>query len=381
MDRLSRRTVLRCAALVPAASALTTATLLTTTTAPVYAADTLPSRATVLDKMRLVNDYWIGGHSAPGDNKWARATYFSGDMAAYRAVGTYQYLRYARKWGQQNGYALNGGVTTRHADNHCAGQAYYDLYDIDHDASHLTAINESIRLMTYGSNTSNADWWWVDALHMAMPVFVRVSTYRADPAYLAKLWSLYSSTKALLWDPVDHLWYRDANYVWPSGSGSVSPNGLKVYWSRGNGWALAAHAKVLALLPSSDAHRADYIAVLQQQSAALAAVQRSDGFWNVNLADPLHRPGPETSGTAFFTFGIAYGIRAGLLDPAVYLPVVARAWNGMVATAVRSDGLLGYVQGVGSNPDSSQPVTATSTADFGVGAFLLAGSEVAKLAA
>ncbi|NUO56362.1 MAG: glycosyl hydrolase family 88, partial [Hamadaea sp.] len=105
----------------------------------------------------------------------------------------------------------------------------------------------------------------------------------------------------------------------------------------------------------------------------------SDGFWNVNLADPLHRPGPETSGTAFFTFGLAYGIRAGLLDPAIYLPAATNAWNGMTTVAVRSDGLLGYVQGTGSNPDSSQPVTSTSTADFGVGAFLLAGTELAKL--
>jgi rhamnogalacturonyl hydrolase YesR len=115
-------------------------------------------------------------------------------------------------------------------------------------------------------------------------------------------------------------------------------------------------------------------------AAALRAVQRSDGFWNVNLADPQHLPGPETSGTAFFTYGLAYGIRAGLLDRTTYLPVVARAWNGMVATAVHSDGFLGWVQGVGYEPESSQPVTAGSTADFGVGGFLLAGTEVAGLA-
>jgi unsaturated rhamnogalacturonyl hydrolase len=345
---------------------------------------TLPPRSTVLGSMRLVNDYWIGGHANPGDNKWARATYFSGNLAAYRATGVSRYLRYARRWGQQNGFGLNGGVSTRNADNQCAGQAYYDLFDIDGDPSYLTAINESVRLMTYGTDTSTNDWWWVDALHMAMPAFVRVSRYRGDPAYLDKLEALYRYAKEQisgvgLYDLTDRLWFRDSKYIWPSGSMSVSPNGAKVYWSRGNGWALAAHAKVLSLLPAGDARAPFYAANLRSVADALRVAQRSDGFWNVNLVDPQQWPGPETSGTAFFTFGMAYGVRSGLLDAATYLPVVARAWNGMVATAVRADGYLGYVQGVGQSPDSSQPVTANSTADFGVGAFLLAGSEVAQL--
>ncbi|MFD0070566.1 glycoside hydrolase family 88 protein [Streptomyces sp. NPDC127574] len=113
---------------------------------------------------------------------------------------------------------------------------------------------------------------------------------------------------------------------------------------------------------------------------AVAGVQRADGFWNVNLADPAHLPGPETSGTSFFLYGTAYAAAAGLVDRSVHLPVAARAWNGLVATAVHPDGFLGYVQSVGDRPESSQPVTYDSTADFGVGAFLLAGTELARLA-
>ncbi|GAA1636663.1 hypothetical protein GCM10009744_27190 [Kribbella alba] len=54
--------------------------------------------------------------------------------------------------------------------------------------------------------------------------------------------------------------------------------------------------------------------------------------------------------------------------------------NGMAATAVHPDGFLGYIHNVGDRPESSQPITYDSTADFGVGAFLLAGSELAGLA-
>jgi rhamnogalacturonyl hydrolase YesR len=113
---------------------------------------------------------------------------------------------------------------------------------------------------------------------------------------------------------------------------------------------------------------------------AVAGIQRTDGFWNVNLADATHLPGPETSGTSFFLYGTSYAIRAGLVDRRAYVPVAARAWNGLVTTAVHPDGFLGYVQNVGDRPESSQPVTYDSTANFGVGAFLLAGTELARLA-
>lgn len=345
----------------------------------------LPSRAAVLGKLRLVNDHWIGAHGDPGNNQWARATYHSGNMAAYRATGEARYLAYARAWGAQNNYGLNGGVATRSADNHTAGQAYFDLYDIDRDPAYVADISESLRRMVHGSNTSSSDWTWVDALHMAMPVFVRVASYLGDSACLDKLWAMYSFTKhslagSGLYDYTDELWFRDATYIWPDGSGSHSPNGAKVYWSRGNGWAFAAHAKVLGLLPAGDTRWPEYTYNPQGLSRALLTRQRTDGFWNVNLADPLQHPGPETSGTALFTFGLAYAIRTGLISGTTYLPVLARAYNGMVATAVHADGFLGYVQNVGQDPESSQPVTYDSTADFGVGAFLLAAAEVARLA-
>lgn len=119
--------------------------------------------------------------------------------------------------------------------------------------------------------------------------------------------------------------------------------------------------------------------MLRAMASTLAAVQRDDGLWNVSLGDPDYFPGPEASGTSFFVYAIAWGINHGLLDRAVYAPVVERGWRGLVSVAVRADGELGYVQGVANQPASSQPVTLRSTRDFGVGAFLLAGSEVMRL--
>jgi unsaturated rhamnogalacturonyl hydrolase len=343
----------------------------------------LPSRSAILAAVTRVNDHWMSAHTSPGDNQWARATYFSGLMAAYRATGDARLLRYATSWAESHNYGVSGGVSTRNADNHTAGQVYYDLYAVAPDPAKLTAINESIRLMVYGSQAAKVDdWWWVDALHMAMPVFARVAAYRHDDAYLTKMYALYRYTKTTikLYDYGDELWYRDARFA-PGGANATSPNGKKVFWARGNGWAMMAHAKVLGLLSATETRWPEYRNNLAGVARSVLRTQRGDGFFNVNMADPNDYGGPETSGTAMFAFALAYGIRAGLLDRATYLPVAARAWNGMVATAVHGDGFLGYVQGPGDRPSSSQPVTTNTTADFGVGAFLLAGTELAKLAA
>jgi len=209
----------------------------------------------------------------------------------------------------------------------------------------------------------------------------RIGVLRQDPQYGEKLYALYHHTKRIeggpgLYDATTGLWYRDKRFL---PGGITSPTGKPVVWSRGNGWVTGGHAKTLKALPPGAPHTAEYRDTLTRLVTAVAGVQRGDGFWNVNLADATHLPGPETSGTSFFLYGTSYAIGAGLVDRPTYLPVAARAWNGLVTTAVHPDGFLGYVQNVGDRPESSQPVTYDTTAGFGVGAFLLAGTELARL--
>jgi rhamnogalacturonyl hydrolase YesR len=337
----------------------------------------LPPRAEIVALVRRVADQWIAAHSDPGDNGWARATFFSGLMAAYHLTSDDRYLTYTRRWAESHSYGIPGGVTTRHADNHTTIQAYLDLYELEPSANKLTAATDTLSRMVASSKID--DWWWDDALHMAMPPFARIGRLRNDPAYWTMLYQLYNDTKRRrkLWIPSSGFWYRDDRFL---PGGIVSPTGKPVLWSRGNGWVTAGHVKTLKALPTNQQNVAEYRSTLTQLVTALRPIQRTDGFWNVNLADPQHLPGPETSGTAFFTYGTAYAIRTGLVAAATYQPVAARAWNGMAATALHPDGFLGYVQKVGDRPESSQPITYESTADFGVGAFLLAGSELAGLA-
>jgi hypothetical protein len=214
---------------------------------------------------------------------------------------------------------------------------------------------------------------------MALPAFAKLGKLDKEDAYFDRMYELfnYNKTTLGLYDTTAHLYYRDTSYIYPA---KQSPNGKKVFWSRGNGWALGALVRILRELPATDPDRAEYVMTFQQMCAALKAVQRSDGFWNMSLYDPGHFPGPETSGTALFVYGMAWGIDNGLLPKTTYKPVVAQAWNAMVTTAVHPSGKLGFVQGIGGQPVPTQQVTYASSADFGVGVFLLAGSEVFKIA-
>jgi hypothetical protein len=69
------------------------------------------------------------------------------------------------------------------------------------------------------------------------------------------------------------------------------------------------------------------------------------------------------------------------------LPAVIAGWNALAVGALHhstgaDNGFLGYEQGSGSKPSDDQPVTYTSVPnfdDFGLGLFLLAGSQVYQL--
>jgi unsaturated rhamnogalacturonyl hydrolase len=338
----------------------------------------LPAKADVLATLKKVNDAWMAAHTDPGDNLWARAVYFIGDTEFAKISGRDTDLAYAVKWAKAHNYGLNGGTGTTSADNQCAGQSYIALNAQAPDTMKIAAIETSLSNMV--KNGTSGSWTWIDALFMAMPSFALLGVSESDATYFSSMWKLYDHTKHSegttgLWSAADSLWWRDKSYMPPK----TEPNGKSTFWSRGNGWVFGAHARVLAVLPQTDAHRAEYLSTLQAMAAKLKTLQRTDGFWNVSLLDPTHYGGPETSGTALFTYGMALGVANGWLDRATYEPVVDKAYRAMVMSAVHTDGSLGYVQGPGASPISAQPVTVNSNADFGVGAFLLAGSAVYAL--
>ena len=153
-------------------------------------------------------------------------------------------------------------------------------------------------------------------------------------------WSVFEH----LFDREHGLFYRDKRFF-----DAKTSNGREVFWSRGNGWAFAGIPRVLSHLPRENEFRGRYVELLRIMAASLAQRQGEDGLWRSNLDDPDQYPNPETSGSSFFCYGLAWGINEGLLDKAVYLPVVVKAWNGL-KRHIHPDGKLGYVQRVAGAP-------------------------------
>jgi unsaturated rhamnogalacturonyl hydrolase len=354
-------------------------------------AQALP-RVRTMEVMVLANKYFMDKWPDVGkpivtdrerpSNIWTRAVYYEGLMSLYKLKPDPQYLDYAVRWGESHKWGIRDGIMTRNADNQCCGQTYIDLYLLDKSKEErIRDIKSSIDNML--STDKVDDWNWVDAMQMAMPVFARLGNIYNDNRYYDRLFEMYMFTKTRhgtngLYSTTDHLWWRDKDFVPPY----TEPNGKNCYWSRGNGWVMAALIRTMDFLPKKITCRKEFITTYKEMVDALVACQREDGFWNVSLLDPSDFGGKELTGTSLFVYGIAWGINNGTLNKKKYLPVVQKAWNALVKDCVHPDGFLGYVQGTGKEPKDSQPVgydNVPNFEDFGLGCFLLAGYEMFKM--
>ncbi len=331
-----------------------------------------PDGDSVAEAMRRANDYWIANNGT-GNSGWARGAYYTGNQRAFRVLGERNYWSWANAWGGANQWKI-GPEGSGSADAYCCGQSYIDLYRLNTQAVYLADIKA--KTDTLVASAAVDGWWWIDAFYMQGPVLARLGNLTGDTNYYGKLWLMYDDmkTRRQLFDPAESLWFRDAAYFYPL---KMTASGEKVFWSRGNGWVFASLARVLQQMPANAPHYQDFVTMFQTMAPALKAIQGADGMWRSSLLDAAEYPNPETSGTGFFTYGMAWGIRSSLLPAADYTNAVILAWQGLTNLALQASGRVGYCQSVGAQPAAT---TAANTTDFGVGAFLLACSEIYLLA-
>lgn len=338
----------------------------------------------IIDK---VNTYWQSNNKPEVRSFWDNAAYHTGNMEAYYLTGNEAYLAYSEAWAQYNEWKgakstdksewkYSYGETDEYVlfgDYQVCFQTYIDLYNILPDNYKIARARE---VMEYEMSTPHNDyWWWSDGLYMVMPVMTKLYKATGNRLYLDKLYEYITYSDSIMLDEETGLYYRDAKYVYPR---HKSVNGKKDFWARGDGWVLAGLAKVLKDLPADYQHRRFFIDKYTTMAKAVTAAQQPEGYWTRSMLDPGHAPGPETSGTAFFTYGILWGINNGYLDGATYKPVIDKAWNYLTKTALQKSGKVGYVQPIGEKAIPGQVIDANSEANFGVGAFLLAACEYVR---
>lgn len=311
---------------------------------------------------------------------WANGTFYTGVMALVRSTASPRFHDAMLRIAEANRW--QPAARPYHADDHVVTQTYLELYLQHRDPRMLAPTKERFDWILAHPAKGGLDfdaaknphrleqWSWCDALFMAPPAWLRLWQATGDRRYLDFAVDHWWRTSDYLYDREEHLFFRDST-MFPK----REKNGRKIFWSRGNGWVLAGLARVLEILPSNHPTRPRFEGQFREMAATIAALQRPDGYWRSSLLNPDGYPMHETSGTGFYCYALAWGINHSMLERARFEPVVRRAWTAL-ANAVQADGRLTHVQPIGGTPVMFDPEW---TEPFGVGALLLAGSEVLKL--
>ena len=352
-----------------------------------------PARKDVLELAARAAD-WQLAHmdKAPGITSFSEETYQprSWQKGAFW-VGMTRLADIAREQRFANAILANGRATqwqpgprTYHADDHVIGQSYlwaarrgagkeaiaplratFDAVLAKPAVAHLSFVPAK----NYEDTACLRRWCWCDALFMSPPGWVEMSRQTGDSRYADFALSEFWATTDFLYDPAEKLFFRDSRFF-----ERRDAQGRKQFWSRGNGWVFAGIADVLEFLPQDSPHRPRLEKLFREMAVRLKSLQKADGYWPPSLLAPENSP-PETSGTGFYVYGLAWGVQHGLLDAADYRQNIDRGWSALTR-AVANDGKVGWVQQVSDRPDV---VAESDTQFYGVGAFLLAASAVAAL--
>lgn len=313
----------------------------------------------------------------PNPRGWVKGTFFLG-LADY-AEATGQSGYFASLGAIANREEWNLGKRLYHADDHLVGQVYFDLARNGVAGADLTPTRAAFDKILAdppktqmmhpdkkGDPGCSKRWCWSDALFMAPATWWDASVTFGEDAYAEYAHNEFKVATDLLFDKDVGLYYRDSRFFDRRGA-----DGEKLFWSRGNGWVYGGLVNILRTMPKNDPRRGYYVDLFRKMSDRLVQIQADNGMWRASLLASSETP-PETSGTGFFVYGLAWGQNEGLLKGEKYRSSVDAGWRALVAN-VDEQGRLGYVQQVGDQPEGVRPDDRQL---YGVGAFLLAAGQI-----
>lgn len=343
------------------------------------------NKSDIKNILKAVADWQIKTPLAHSPADWTNGALYAGMVEWAGISGDDAYYTWLKGMAEKNSWSYNvssNPLRRYFADDYCVGQVYIELYRKYKDKKMIesmrTYLDKILKDPATGSlEFKNTDkywsiqrWSWCDALFMGPTVWAKMANVTGRKKYLNFMYQEYKATSDYLYDKAEFLYYRDSRYFTKK-----EANGTKVFWGRGNGWVFAGLPIIIRELPSKFVHKDYFVTIYKEMAAKILSLQSEDGYWHASLYDPASYPNPEMSATAFFVYGMAWGVNNGYLDKEKYLPAIIKGWKSMVAS-VWPDGKVGFIQPVGADPKS---VTREMTEVYGVGGFLMAGTEITRL--
>ena len=340
----------------------------------------------VAEFMRRISTFYLeectsDRNNYPDYNEWKSATFQLGMLEAFKATGDIEFYRFTLEIAESYGYLVNYGIGTTLLDNAASMLVYTELDAITHDQRKL---EDSIRNADYTLQKGSLNYSWIDEIYMVSSAYQYLAKSTGEAKYANIDYNSYMKWRNTLFDETEGLWYRDSDYIFnpntkyksDSATPNVSPNGKKVFWSRGNAWVYVSLARNLRLMESEGRMYEQYLSDFKAMSEALVRCMDEEGFWPANLGDPDHIKGIEMTGTGAFLFGICTGIELGILDAETYLPIADTVYKCISGKAVNANGRLGYCQPIGEAPVAAK---ASDTNMFGVGLTLMGAASYMRL--
>ena len=325
--------------------------------------------------------------------------------AVWKQTGDEKYLKYTQH-AIDPLVAPDGSIPTYDArdnslDNILLGRPLLLLYRETKDERYRKAATLLRRQLTvqprnpaggFWHTQSNPDQMLLDDVYMVAPFYAEYAATFGEPQDFAVITRQFVLLEDHVRDPKSGLLYQEWNQTRKEPWVNKTTGASASFWGRGTGWYLMALVDTLPYYSKDDSGRAKLLEILNRTAEGVAAHQdEKTGLWYQVLDKPGQKGNYlESSASGMFIYALAKGARLGYLPPH-YKDTAERGWKGMLHELVRREknGTLtvtGTVKGIdlGSAPShdgsyayyTSAPVVSNDPK--GIGAFLLAGTEMEK---
>lgn len=320
-----------------------------------------------------MNRIWVDSRNQPGiPPKWnyEQGVILKAIDAMWQSTGDAKYFRHIQKgmdhWIDENGNHKDYELEEYNIDHVTPALAMMILYRTTGNDKYRKMVDLFRSQLRTHPRTNEGGFWhkkiypwqmWLDGLYMGQPFYAEYSQVFAENNW-EDIANQFVWMERHARDPktglLYHGWDESKQQRWANKQSGLSPH----VWGRAMGWYAMGLIDTLEYFPKDHPRRAELIAILQREAAAIEKYQdRKTGVWYDIIDLPTRKPNYiESSASAMFVLAIARGVREGWL-PEKYMKVAVRGWAGIKKEFIKTnaqgntdwEGTVS-VSGLGGNP-------------------------------